>query len=119
MTIALKTITDLNLRYDNGLKYQYLGGPPIPPIAEKAGEKGQLTTKRGKLRPNYCLINPKLKPDQQSNLPSLVATFFVSGWSVKTQHNTHNMYFHYHAEKKISTKKVKTGAQYGIPVYAK
>lgn len=100
MTIALKTITDLNLRYDNGFESQYLGGPPIPPIAEKAGEKGQLSTYRGKLRPNYCLINPKLQTDQQSNLPSLVATFLVSGWSVKTQHNIHNIHFYYNAAKK-------------------
>lgn len=44
---------------DNVVQPQYLGGPPIPPIAEKAGEEWQLSTYRenlDQLIPNFKQI---------------------------------------------------------------
>lgn len=77
----------------------YLGGPPIPPIAEKAGGEKTLQQKRKTfnhisefaLNSKFMLIFRSITLGKNSKytgksgyLPSFVATFFVSGWSVTT-----------------------------------
>lgn len=73
----------------------YLGGPAIPPIPEKAARRRPISQKRlNKIKynfeePNFTFLHifglfKVVNTTAPSvHLPSFVATFFVSGWSVK------------------------------------
>lgn len=77
----------------------HLRGSAIPPIAENAAKKGQtnviksnkmdiLGPLKRELRIKYSHSKP-ITAGSLVYLPSFVATFFVSGWSVTTHDNQH------------------------------
>lgn len=69
----------------------YLGGPAIPPIPEKAARRRRRLNKikYNFEEPNFTflhifgLFKVVNRTAPSVHLPSFVATFFVSGWSVK------------------------------------